>query len=335
MKGCVFMSTKIIDISKWNSGKLNWKKISTTVDGVIIRIGYRGFKDPGHIKIDPKFKEYANICTEYKIPFGVYWFAQEITEKESIESARYIHDLLKGYKLSYPVYYDVEWSGEPFHSGRADVICKSVRTACTIAFCEEIKNLGLVPGVYATPYWFKNMLSFNQIKDYSIWCAKWDNDDGKPGIPPSIKYDLWQYTSKGSIDGITGFIDISLDKSALIIDKHHTILKNIDDIAIDVINGKYGDGIERKNNLIAAGYDYNEVQMKVNELLNHKTFKVGDIVKLKSDAVYTNGIKIPNWVKERKLYIRDDVRDNGDVIISIEKYGEITGVVNTEHLIKL
>ena len=88
MKGCVFMRTKIIDISKWNDGKLNWKKISTTVNGVIIRLGYRGYAEPGIKKLDPKFKEYANKCKVYKIPFGVYWFAQEITELEAEESAK-------------------------------------------------------------------------------------------------------------------------------------------------------------------------------------------------------------------------------------------------------
>lgn len=335
MKGCVFMRTKIIDISKWNAGALDWKKLSTTVNGVIIRVGYRGFKDPGHITIDPKFKEYADLCKAYKIPFGVYWFAQEITERESIESARYIHKLVKGYKLSYPVYYDCEYSGEPFRSGRADVLCKNARTACVVAFCEEIKKLGLVPGVYATPFWFDEMLDFWKIKDYSIWCAKWDDDDGKPGTPPTIKYDLWQYTSKGKLNGVNGYVDISLDKSALIAGKNEVVLKNIEDIAMDVISGKYGVGTDRKNALTKEGYNYKEVQSKVNELLSHKSFKVGDLVRLKSDAVYHNGKKIPDWVKQRKLYIRDDVKDNGDVIISTEIYGDITGVVNTKYLIRL
>ena len=329
------MRTKIIDISKWNANTLDWKKISKTVNGVIIRIGYRGYKDPGHMKIDPKFKEYADMCTAYKIPFGVYWFAQEITELESVESAQYIHELLKGYKLSYPVYYDSEYSGEPFFSGRADVICKSARTVCTVAFCEEIKRLGLVPGVYATTQWFNNMLDFSKIKDYSIWCAKWDNDDGNPGTPPTIKHDLWQYTSKGKINGIDGNVDVSLDKSALIVEKNDVVLKNITDIAMDVIDGKYGVGSARKEALTKEGYDYNEVQSRVNELLNHKSFRVGDVVRLKADAVYHDGKNIPTWVKQRKLYIRDDVKDNGDVIISIQMYGEITGVVNTKYLIRL
>ncbi|MBU0279366.1 lysozyme, partial [Gemella sp. zg-1178] len=45
-------------------------------------------------------------------------------------------------------------------------------------------------------------------------------------------------------------------------------LKYIDDIAQEVINGHWGNGQERKHRLTQAGYDYDKVQQKVNEILS-------------------------------------------------------------------
>ena len=47
--------------------------------------------------------------------------------------------------------------------------------------------------------------------------------------------------------------------------------KTNEEIANEVINGKWGNGADRKNKLTAAGYNYNEVQEKVNQLLGAKT----------------------------------------------------------------
>lgn len=43
--------------------------------------------------------------------------------------------------------------------------------------------------------------------------------------------------------------------------------KSVDTIAREVIQGKWGNGEERKQKLTASGYDYSAVQKRVNELL--------------------------------------------------------------------
>ena len=151
----------MIDLSKWNSVEpIKWNHVKNNVDGVIIRLGYRGFVN-GSLQMDEMFYSYLKNCVKYDIPFGIYWFAQEITIPEAIESANYIYNIIKDYKLSYPIYYDVEYSGEKYNTGRADVINATTRTNCIKAFCEEIKRLGFVPGVYANDYW---NVSFNAIR---------------------------------------------------------------------------------------------------------------------------------------------------------------------------
>ena len=321
------MSKKIVDLSKWQKNSVyDWKAVKDSVDGVILRIGYRGYSKTGTLQTDITFHSFAKKCVENNIPFGVYWFAQEITESESAESANYIANILKDYKLSYPIYYDVEYSGVPDNSGRADKINIETRTKCVIAFCEEIKRLGFIPGVYSSESLFVELTDFEKIKKYNIWCAKYGKDSGNPESKPILKYDMWQYTSKGEINGISTKVDLSLDESTK---------KSIDTIVKEVLNGEWGNGITRETALIKAGYDYVEIQAKVNAILRNTEFNFGDKVKLKSDAIYSDGKQIPTYIKNSILYIRSSVKDNGDVVISTLKKGLITGVVNKKYLIKL
>lgn len=49
-------------------------------------------------------------------------------------------------------------------------------------------------------------------------------------------------------------------------------MKSVKDVALEVINGEWGNGEERRQRLEAAGYDYNKVQAAVNKILNGEGF---------------------------------------------------------------
>ena len=114
--------------------------------------------------------------------------------------------------------------------------------------------------------------------------------------------------------------------------------KTVEEIAKEVIQGKWGVGQERKDKLSAAGYDYATVQALVNELLGATkapaaiSFALGDKVKLTKDATYYDGKSIPWWVKVLPLYVRAISGDR--IVISILKIGAITGAVHRKHLTK-
>lgn len=298
------MSRKVVDLSSWNGSSVkDWKQIKESVDGVILRVGYRGYSSSGKLVTDTKFKAFADKCVEYSIPFGVYWFGQEINEAESVAAANYVAKLIKNYKLNYPVFYDVEYSSATNQTGRADNLTKKVRTNCVVAFCEEIKKLGYVAGVYSTQWWFKNKMVYDQVKGYKIWCANWNKDDGNVGKAPTMAYDIWQYTSKGTIPGITKKVDLNLDESSYIEDKvetpkkeevHHTVKKSMNEIVQEVIDGRWGIGIARRNALTNAGYDYSEVQKRVNHKL--KPLSLDEIAKEVIDGKWGLGVARKNML---------------------------------------
>lgn len=86
-----------------------------------------------------------------------------------------------------------------------------------------------------------------------------------------------------------------------------------------------------------AGYEvYNSkgvaIYPEVKETVVKTSFKLGDAVKLLSGATYDSGLAIPSWVMRSKLYVRD-IRKNGDIVISTQKTGAVTGVVAGKFLV--
>lgn len=151
------------------------------------------------------------------------------------------------------------------------------------AFCDKVKNeTGVKPIVYmsASP---ANSYDWSSVikGDYGLWIASYGSNNGQANKAPNSGkwpfYCMWQYTSKGRINGYNGNLDLNYfygTKEAW--DKYaggspstgntsKPAEKSIDELAQEVIQGKYGNGQDRKN---ALGSRYDEVQARVNELLN-------------------------------------------------------------------
>lgn len=188
-----------IDVSKWN-GSIDWNAVKNSgVSYVIIRCGYRG-SSQGSLVEDPKYRTNIQGATSAGLKVGVYFFTQAINEIEAVEEASMVLSLVKGYKISYPIFLDVESSG-----GRADGISKATRTEVCKAFCQTIKNSGYTAGVYANKTWLNSYIDAGQLGAYRIWLAQYA---AKPTY--SGRYDIWQYSSQGKIGGISGNVDMNL-----------------------------------------------------------------------------------------------------------------------------
>ena len=188
-----------IDVSKWN-GDIDWNAVKNSgVSFVLIRCGYRG-SSKGMLVEDPKFAENIKGATNAGLKVGVYFFTQAVDEVEAVYEASFVLDRIRGYRISYPIFLDVEPSG-----GRGDKIDKTTRTAVCKAFCQTIQNASYTAGVYANKNWLEEKIDPAGLAGYKIWLAQYASTPTYGG-----RYDLWQYKCKGSITGISGDVDLNL-----------------------------------------------------------------------------------------------------------------------------
>ena len=189
-----------IDVSKWN-GNIDWNKVKNNgVNFVIIRCGYRG-SSAGALIEDPKFRANIKGAQAAGLRVGVYFFSQAVNEVEAVEEASMCINLCKGYSLSFPIYIDVEGS-----NGRGDTISASQRTANIKAFCGTVQSAGYRAGVYSNKTWFTKNINTASLTNYKIWLAQYAANVSYT----ATRYDMWQYTSKGSVSGISGNVDMNI-----------------------------------------------------------------------------------------------------------------------------
>lgn len=190
-----------IDVSKWNKD-IDWAKVKAAgVDFAIIRCGYRG-SSSGVLVEDPYFLKNIQGAKANGISVGVYFFTQAVTEVEAVEEASMAVSLCRDYGLEYPVFIDTEGAGG---NGRADGLGVPERTAVCRAFCETVENAGFDAGVYASRNWWYHNLTASELSPYTTWLAEYRSAPLYTG-----KYQIWQYTSNGSVDGIDGRVDLNV-----------------------------------------------------------------------------------------------------------------------------
>lgn len=246
---------KLIDVSS-HQGKINWAEVKKHVDGVIIRCGYGSdYK----AQDDKRFVENVEACIKYGIPFGVYIYSYAKTINAAKSEAKHVLRLLKPYKgkLAYPIYLDLEEAGT--EKGAVER---------ALAFGKIIEKEGYWCGIYANQYWWRTYLK-GKLNRFTKWVAKYSET---PPAGINGTYDIWQYSSKGSIPGIDGNVDMNIcyrDFPSAICGKieETETKKSVLEIAKEVIAGLWGNGVDRKKKLKGAGYDSGEVQKEVNELL--------------------------------------------------------------------
>ncbi|MBQ7359887.1 MAG: glycoside hydrolase family 25 protein [Lachnospiraceae bacterium] len=190
-----------IDVSKWQK-EIDWEKVAEDgVEFAIIRCGYRGSVS-GCLVEDPYFERNIKGATAAGIKVGVYFFTQAITEVEAVEEASMVVSLIRDYELEYPVFIDTESAGG---NGRADGLDEETRTAVCEAFCATVRNAGYQSGVYASRNWYNKRVDVERLEKYVIWLAEYRKIPLYEGY-----YHMWQYTSKGKVDGIDGNVDLNI-----------------------------------------------------------------------------------------------------------------------------
>lgn len=255
------MIYKGIDVSAWQKDIDYGKVKATGIDFVIIRAGY----GKGHR--DKYFDQNYQRAKAAGLHAGAYWYSYADSVEDARKEAQSFASVLSGKQLDYPVYFDIE---EKKQLNRGRDFC----SALVMAFCTEMERLGYFTGFYASVSAMNSLLSGTVKSRFSAWVAQWSNACTYRGT-----HGMWQYSSKGTVPGVTGYVDLDY----AYIDFPQTILSSglngysskepadvvnpIDAVARAVIHGRYGNGAVRRRQLRAAGYDPDVVQKRVNELL--------------------------------------------------------------------
>lgn len=198
-------SCTMIDVSTYN-GDIDWNAVKAAgVDYAIIRVGYRGYGTARLVQ-DRRFEQNMSGAINAGIRVGAYIVTQAVNTEEAVEEASFIVEKCRGYNVTLPLAIDVEWAGNSYEEGRANSISASTRTDVINAFARTVMNSGYAAMAYANKDWFENKIySGNLFSSCKIWLAQYRNTEYTYGG----RVNMWQYTSKGRVDGINGDVDIS------------------------------------------------------------------------------------------------------------------------------
>lgn len=198
-------SYKGIDVSVYN-GSVNWGFVKRDgIDFAFIRAGFRGYGSRGTLNEDPYFKLNMQGAKQAGIPVGVYFVTQAITAEEAIQEANWVIERVKNYNIDYPIAIDIEAPGleNPNDIPRTQNLDKNTRTYLAKLFCQTIQSAGYTPIIYCNVDWAYNYLNMSDLSEYDTWIASYrDNNPGYNG-----KYSIWQYTSRGQVNGVLGYVD--------------------------------------------------------------------------------------------------------------------------------
>jgi len=195
------LSSKVgIDVSYYQ-GNINWTEVKNAgVDFVMIRVGFRGWGSAGSLLIDNRFVASITGANAAGLQCGVYFYSQAITVAEAVEEAQFTLAAIKGYQLTYPVAYDIEDAEAA--GARTNGLTNQQRTDFSAAFCDTIKSAGYTPMVYSNKHWLETKLDMNRLSVYDTWLAHYATTTNY-----ARSFTMWQYTSTGRVNGITGNVD--------------------------------------------------------------------------------------------------------------------------------
>ncbi len=201
-----------IDVSKYQ-GTIDWAKVKASgVEFAMIRVGYRA-KSTGEIFEDPTARYNMQEAQAAGIKLGAYFFSSAVTEEESRAEAAFTKEIIAKYRITYPVAYNCE----DFQSADSRQYGLGIeeRTSLACAFLDEIAAAGYTPMFYASKGELEGSAQWNTqtlASKYKIWVAQYPEQPYPQTSASSYSgtHAMWQYTSQGTVDGISGKTDVNL-----------------------------------------------------------------------------------------------------------------------------
>lgn len=182
-----------IDISKHN-GVIDFTRLKDNTGFAILRAGFGGSAK----QKDSMFERYYEAAKTAGIPIGCYWYSYAETLRAGVEEAYAILECLKGKSFEFPIYYDVEEKrtlnkGRDFCSALVDTVLHTLEVH------------GAYAGLYISRSPLQTHITPEVANNYTLWIAEYNSRCNYSG-----KIDMWQYSCKGRVDGISS--DVDMDK---------------------------------------------------------------------------------------------------------------------------
>ncbi|MCM1386435.1 MAG: glycoside hydrolase family 25 protein [Bacillus sp. (in: Bacteria)] len=193
-----------VDISKHN-GNVNFRSMKAAgIDYVMIRLGARGYST-GQISLDDNFVQNIEAAIDAEMDIGVYFYSQAVTLEEVTQEANFVVQNLAPYKehINYPVAFDMENVSND--KARIDGLSREDKTAIAAAFLSGVQAAGYTPMIYGNKEWLIKNIDLAQLQNYDVWLSQ---DEDIPDYP--YQYTMWQYTTTGVLNGITGDANLNL-----------------------------------------------------------------------------------------------------------------------------
>ena len=190
-----------IDVSE-HQHDIDWQAVAADgVEFAMIRLGNRGATE-GALYLDDCFEANYEGALQAGILVGIYFFSQAINAEEARAEAQFVLTHLEGRRLDYPIAFDHEHVGA---NGRTYGLTGKEITLCARAFCEVIEAAGYDTMLYGNRRdLFRLDIGF--LDHYDLWYAEYD------AYYPALEHDfvIWQYTSHGSVAGISTRVDLDI-----------------------------------------------------------------------------------------------------------------------------
>ena len=282
-----------LDLSTHN-GNVNFNTLKNNGnDFVIIRAGYGS----GENQKDGRFEEYYKQAKAHGLKVGAYLYSYALNTSQALDEAKQFCKWLKGKQFDLPVYIDMEDADQ--YKQKHGMPSNATLSAICETFCNYMETQGYYVGIYASESWLKNQLKEVVSKNkYDLWCANWGTNDGTLQSDKSSVYNLHQFTSMYTLSGkrfdrnVMYYDYPSLIKSKGFngySSKPEESNKTVEQLADEVIQGKWGNGAERVTRLTQSGYDATAVQNKVNEKLGVKANSIDTLAREVIQGKWGNG----------------------------------------------
>lgn len=190
------INRKGIDVSTWQ-GEIDWQKVKA--DGIEFAMLRSSFgKENPDKQTDNRFYQNMKNAKAAGVPVGAYHYSYATSVEDAKQEADFFLSVVKGCQFEYPVAFDIEDSSQ-LNLG------KKLITDIIMAFCERVQSAGYYVSIYTNLDWINNRIDMSRAKVFDIWLAQWNDKPTYSGT-----FGLWQYTSKGQVDGIQGNVDMNI-----------------------------------------------------------------------------------------------------------------------------